>query len=187
MNPKAEKFFDAITLLREDLVEEAQNYVFHKKRTGWKTFGSLAACIVLVMSIGMLAILPRGCGGSDSSMNSSGAPMESPPASSEPSGDASADGAPRPPYGHHEEPEQGGAPGTPAEVRFMGQVSEVLEDGLLVEPFNDFLSYAGDVYVSTEGLENLPEFYRGAVVDVICGAISGGAAEEVTEIRLLEP
>ena len=187
MNRKAEKFFDAITLLREDLVEEAQNYVFQKKRSGWKKFGSLAACILLVMSLGMLAVLPRGCGGSGGSdMNSSSAPMESPPATSEPSGSASADGAPRPPDGN-EEPEQGGNPAAPAEVRFMGQVSEILEDGLLVEPFSDSLSYAGDLYVPTEGLEDLPAFYPGAVVEVLCGAVSDGAAEDVTEVWLLEP
>ena len=197
MNEKAEKFFDAITLLREDLVEEAQNYVFHKKRSGWRKFGSLAACILLVMSIGMLAAMPRGCGsgGSDSSgsMNSSSAPMESPPASNEApplygSGNDGhpSDSAPRPPDGD-DGPEQGGDPGNPAEVRFMGRVSDVLEDGLLVEPFSDFLSYTGDLYVPTEGLEDLPEFYHGAVVEIVCGAVSNGAAEDVTEVWLLEP
>ena len=69
MNQKAEKFFDAITLLREDLVEEAQNYVFRKKRSGWKTLGSLAACMALVASLGLLAAMPRGCGAANNSIH----------------------------------------------------------------------------------------------------------------------
>ena len=195
MNRQAEKFFDAITLLREDLVEEAQNYVFQKKRSGWKKFGSLAACVMLVLSLGMLTILPKGCGagGSDSSGNTSGAPMEAPPASNEvppPSGSSdagnSSDSAPRPPVGNNE-PGQGSGPGSPAEVRFMGQVSEILEEGLLIEPFNDYLAVAGALYVPTEGLEDLPEFYPGAVVEVVCGEVTGGTAEGVTEVWLLEP
>ena len=32
MRPKAEIFFDAITQLREDIVEEAQDYRFRKKQ-----------------------------------------------------------------------------------------------------------------------------------------------------------
>ena len=50
MNRKAEIFFDAITLLPEDMVEEAQVYTFRKSRTAWKKFGSLAACLMLVVS-----------------------------------------------------------------------------------------------------------------------------------------
>ena len=76
MRPKAEIFFDAITLLREDIVEEAQDYRFRKKTAVWKKFGSLAACLVLIASISLL-MLPRGCGssGGNADMNSSGAPM----------------------------------------------------------------------------------------------------------------
>lgn len=99
MNPKAEIFFDAITLLEEDLVEEAQDYRFRKKRTVWKNLGSLAACLMLIASISLLA-LPRGCGGSAPKMNNSSAPpstdssapAETPdqnaPASSEPAAPA---------------------------------------------------------------------------------------------------
>ena len=36
MSRKSEKFFDAVTHLREDLIEEAQNYKFHKKTAVWK-------------------------------------------------------------------------------------------------------------------------------------------------------
>ena len=58
MNRKGETFFDAITLLPEGMVEEAQDYVFRKSRTSWRKFASLAACMMLVVSLGLLAALP---------------------------------------------------------------------------------------------------------------------------------
>lgn len=70
MSEKREKFFDAITHIREDLIEDAQNYRFHKKSAAWKRFASLAASIVLIVSIGFLAIVPRGCGSGGSSSGS---------------------------------------------------------------------------------------------------------------------
>lgn len=136
MNRKAEKLFDAITLLGEDLVEEAQNYVFRKRRSAWRTFGSLAACMALVASLGLLAALPRGCGGAappSGDMNSSAgapsSPAEMPPAASEDTmygdgSDAPGDSAPAP----------GGAPSAPEARQFTARVLEVREDGLLVEP-----------------------------------------------------
>ena len=63
MNRKAEIFFDAITLLPEDMIEEAQEYRFRKSRASWKRFASLAACLMLVASLSLLAALPKGCGG----------------------------------------------------------------------------------------------------------------------------
>ena len=45
MNPKADVFFDAITHLREEIVEEAQDYRFRKETAVWKKLGSLAACL----------------------------------------------------------------------------------------------------------------------------------------------
>lgn len=116
MNPKAEIFFDAITLLEEDLVEEAQDYRFRKKRTVWKNLGSLAACLMLIASISLL-MLPRGCGGSAPKMNNSSAPpstdssapAETPdlnaPASSEPAAPEPSEapsGAPENGYGQIE-------------------------------------------------------------------------------------
>ena len=54
MNRKAEIFFDAITLLPEDMIEEAQEYRLRKNRTSWKRFASLAACLMLVASLSLL-------------------------------------------------------------------------------------------------------------------------------------
>lgn len=135
MSRKTEKFFDAITHLREDLIEEAQNYKFRKKTAVWKKAGSLAACIVLIMSIGILAVLPRSCGGSSggSGSNSSAAPQ-----------DASASGDTAPPVygggasGEPEEPSNGGEAAAPSGAmesrQFTAIVVEVQEEAILVVP-----------------------------------------------------
>ena len=195
MNRKAEIFFDAITLLREDLVEEAQNYVFRKKRRGWRTFGSLAACAVLVVSLGMLAVLPRGCGagsGSDMSMNTSG--NSSPPAGQTapdvngdmPYGGSDMNGAAPPPA--PEEPEA--APGDGL-VRFSGRVVEIFEDELLVEPVSTLPDGPELVRIPTGGLENLPEFYLDGNVTIVCEAVvwedGEAVAENVVILDLVEP
>ncbi len=209
MNRKAETFFDAITLLREDLVEEAQNYVFRRKRSVWKKFGSLAACIALVASLGMLAILPRGCGGSDSSsganMNSSppqtsesSSPAEMPPDATEDAlcgdgstGSESPGAAPSDPSGEEAPPPDTGM-GGPA--RFNAQVLEILEDELLVEllPDEGLLVGASRVHIPTAGLDGLPALHPGDVVAVSCETFSLVDGEVIaeavgTEVQLLEP
>ena len=64
---KAEILFDAITAVREDLIEAAQNYVFHKKPSAWRRYAALAACLVVVAGLGFGALrlgLLGGMGGS---------------------------------------------------------------------------------------------------------------------------
>ena len=51
MSQKAEILFDAITGIREDLVEEAQRHVFCR-RARWRRYGGLAACLVLAALAG---------------------------------------------------------------------------------------------------------------------------------------
>ena len=52
----AEKLFDAITEVREDLVEEALDYRFQaKKAVPWQRYAKWAACLALVVCIGYLA------------------------------------------------------------------------------------------------------------------------------------
>ena len=198
MSQKAEKFFDAITHLREDLVEEAQSYVFRKRRSGWKTFGSLAACMALVVSLGMLAAMPRGCGAAN---NDSSAPMT--PAASPADenrgasggveyGDGLANGDTAPPA----EP-SGEAPpdiGMGGPARFSAQVLEILEDGVLVEllPDEGLLLGASRVRIPTAGLEDLPALRPGDVVEVSCETlylVNGEVIAEAagTEVWLVEP
>lgn len=197
MNRKAEIFFDAITLLREDLVEEAQNYIFRKKRSGWRRFGSLAACAVLVVSLGMLAVLPRGCGGAGGSGANSAPPQSADTAPDLSGGAYYGDGSDHnmngaPPPAPTEEPEAAPAD-TPGDglIRFSGHVLKVLEDELLVAPFDSLPEVPALVRVPTAGLGELPEFYLGGVVQVACRGFTleegAAVAENVARIDLVEP
>ena len=52
----AEKLFDAITEIREDLIDEALDYRFaRRKAIHWQRYAALAACLALVVCIGYLA------------------------------------------------------------------------------------------------------------------------------------
>lgn len=140
MNRKAETFFDAITRLREDLIEEAQNHKFRKRTAVWKKFGSLAACLVLIMSIGALALLPRGCGSSGGGSNNSAAPAASSSDTAAPQeSPASGDTAP-PLYGtvDPDAPEgssENGSPSGAGELyQFTAIVIEVQDEAILAEP-----------------------------------------------------
>ena len=70
----AEKLFDAITEVREDLVEEALDHHFSaKKAIPWQRYAKWAACLALVVCIGYLAAnLDLGMGGMNSTADSSG-------------------------------------------------------------------------------------------------------------------
>jgi len=187
MNRKAEIFFDAVTHLREDLVEEAQNYAFRKQGAGWRKFASLAACVALVVSIGMLAVLPKGCGSSGGSSNDTAAPAEMPDFEGVPSGD----GKPEESGNMAPEPSDEVPSSEEERFEFTARVLEVLEDGLLVEPAEGLPADVGRVRVSTAGLEGLPEFHTGDTVTVTCSAVSReegeAAAEGVTAVWLTEP
>lgn len=167
MNPKAEIFFDAITLLPEELVEEAQDYTFRKSRTAWKKVGSLAACMALVVSLGLLAALPRGCGGSAPAPDNSAPPAVS--GDMAPEDGADLDGC---------APQEPDAPQTPeaspsggAETfRFTARVVEVLDAGerasLLVEPLEgeEERNSADRIVVSVDG--ELPVLEEGDLVRI---------------------
>lgn len=158
MNPKADIFFDAITLLPEDVVEEAQNYRFQRKPAVWKKIGSLAACLCLIASLSLL-MLPRGCGSSGGS-NMNGIPPQSTdscaPADTPMDGEVSGEPMPEPeaPAGM---PENGY--GQIGERQLLAVVLEIREDSLLVE------SEGEQVIVPTAGLE-LPELSEGDTVKV---------------------
>ncbi len=187
MNPKREIFFDAITCLPEEIVEEAQGYVFRTSRAAWKKAGSLAACMVLAVSLAFLAAVPRGCGGSAPGLNSSA------PASGE---SAPSDGA-MPDY---DLPFPGEAPQKPegvydgAEtgmVQFNAKVLEILDAGtkpsILVEPLEgeDERNSADRIVVSADG--EIPSLavgdlvritYDGTIMESYPARISGAQAVE---------
>ena len=178
MKPKTEIFFDAITLLREDIVEEAQDYRFRKKPAVWKKFGSLAACLVLIASISLL-MLPRGCGssGGNADMNNSSAPMAPADSSGAPAGEpetgapVSGDPAPEP----SEAPAGGPEYGHEEQVQFTAVVIEINESSVLVEPLEgeQLRDSYGQIVVVARELE-LPEL---AVGDEIRITFDGWIAE----------
>lgn len=195
MSPKAEIFFDAITLLPEDIVEEAQDYRFRKSVSGWKTVGSLAACIMLILSVSLLTIVPRGCGASGGSSNAS------PPASAdtaapadEPSGSTSDPStpeiAPDNGGGFAEIPAEDGY-GQVGTVRFRAVVLEVNDDSILVEPLEgeELRDSYDRIVVNTRHLERpvlsvgdeVRIAYDGWIVESDLPIITGAGAVELLE------
>ena len=175
MRPE-EKLFDAITEIDEELVESAQSYVFRKQPKTWQRVASLAACLLIVASIGF-GILQMasigGMGGSDSAANSSGAAPES-------SGDAGATTG--------DAGDQEGVQVT--ETAFTATVLEAGDGYLLVEPVegDPMLATADQIQVPTEGVEVPDGVTEGSKVTI---TFSGGVMEsypaqisDVTEIVL---
>lgn len=165
MNPKAEVFFDAVTLLPEELVEEAQAYAFRKNRNAWKKVGSLAACMALVVSLGLLAALPRGCGGSAPAGNGA------PPASCDmaPEDGAELEGC-TPQEPDAPQTPEAGASGGAETFCFTARVVEVLDAGnrasVLVEPLEGEAerNSADRIVVTVDG--GMPELSEGDLVRI---------------------
>lgn len=175
MRPE-EKLFDAITDIDAELVESAQSYVFRKQPKTWQRVASLAACLLIVASIGF-GILQMasigGMGGSDSAANSSGAAPES-------SGDAGATTG--------DAGDQEGVQVT--ETAFTATVLEAGDGYLLVEPVegDPMLATADRIQVSTKDVEVPDGVTEGSKVTI---TFSGGVMEsypaqisDVTEIVL---
>lgn len=73
---RKEDLFQALGEVGDDLLQMAEHKTFH---TPWKKWASLAACLVLVVSLSVLALpyFPMGCGAS-MEKSEAAAPMESP-------------------------------------------------------------------------------------------------------------
>ena len=158
---KAEILFDAITAVREDLIEAAQNYVFHKKPSAWRRYAALAACLVVVAGLGFGALrlgLLDGIGGSGS--NTSGAADGAVPESS---GETTSDTA-----GGDTAGDTGDTGDAAAETTFHAAVLEVHDGWLLVEPLEgeDILASADRFMVSLAGVEEIPDLEAGDEVAV---------------------
>ena len=171
---KAEIFFDAITGLREELVEEALDCRF-RRRVPWSRYAGLAACLALVVCVGWFGLMLAGGGmggsGADNGFSTSSG-------GSEVSGDTSPPQVPEAPV---EETVPGDSPdlgeGTPAESVFTAVVLEVRRT-------------ADRITVSTGELEDLPELEAG---DLVVVAFGGGVMEsypaqlgEVYSVELAE-
>lgn len=177
---KAEILFDAITAVREDLIEAAQNYVFHKKPSAWRRYAALAACLVVVAGLGFGALrlgLLDGMGGSGS--NTSGAADGAVPESS---GETTSDTA-----GGDTAGDTGDTGDAAAETTFHAAVLEVHDGWLLVEPLEgeDILSSADRFMVSLAGVEEIPDLEAGVEVAVTFdGMIRESYPAQVTATRV---
>ena len=177
---KAEILFDAITAVREDLIEAAQNYVFHKKPSAWRRYAALAACLVVVAGLGFGALrlgLLGGMGGSGS--NTSGAADGAVPESS---GETTSDTA-----GGDDTGDTGDTGDAAAETTFHATVLEVHDGWLLVEPLEgeDILASADRFMVSLADVEEIPDLEAGDEVAVTFdGMIRESYPAQITATRI---
>lgn len=128
--------FDAITNIREELVDQALDYRFQKQRVRWQRYLSAAACIALVVMVGFgavrLGIIDGFGGGSKNAASNTAAPESSgwnDSASDDCTVEDTADDAPEEPK---EEPQYSTDAGEV--MTFNARILEVHEDFLLVEP-----------------------------------------------------
>lgn len=163
----ADVFFDAITQIREELVEEAQQYVF-RRRISWRQYaGAAAACLALALGLSLL-IRSGGMGGSSGSDSGGGMAGGI---------EDSCDIAPEP-----SEP-------LPSERSFTADVLEILDGGSLLvvpQPGSGVWSVADRVTVPVGDLTELPDVQPGdRILVVYSGEAGADFVEGVTEIRLL--
>ena len=168
---KAEIFFDAITNIKEALIDDALDYRFTKRHIPWQRYMSMAACLALVATVGFAAaqmgIFGGGSNKSDTSNmaapdteNQKGsAPEES---VLEDSSTSSSDTGGNAGTGSAEEGKS-----EPMELVIFGAtVLEVSDTWLLVEPLEgeEILASADRFMVSITGVEDLPELKKGCEV-----------------------
>ena len=163
----ADVFFDAITQIREELVEEAQQYVF-RRRISWRQYaGAAAACLALALGLSLL-IRSGGAGGMGGSSggSDSGGGVED-----------SCDIAPEL------------SESLPSERSFTADVLEILDGGSLLvvpQPGSGVWSVADRVTVPVGDLTELPDVQPGdRILVVYSGEARADFVEGVTEIRLL--
>lgn len=195
---KAEVFFDAITNIREDLIEEALNYQFDRHTIPWQRYLRNAACLALVVLVGFSAVrfgLFGGLGGSDSAANDkAGSSMfdntTSDTATPESSHQNSTTESPTEPSTGSQN-ESGGDSGPSDNVsRFTATVLEVHENALLVNPFpGEAIQASADrILVPLMDLENLWEFQVGdEVVITYAGSIQETYPALLTQVLEIVP
>lgn len=171
---KAGIIYDAITNVREDLIEEALDHRFRKK-IPWQRYAALAACLAVFISVMplMIAIVsPKG--GADSAANSTAAAPQSPeavqdknhgaPGAAEPGAAPSTSGAAAESAPAETAPaEPAPAPTEPtkdAAQVFTAEILEVESDRLLVKPVAG-LAFTDPLEVYLPNHEELPELQPG--------------------------
>ena len=165
MKPE-EVFFDAVTNIRGDLIEDAQQFVF-RRRVSWQKYAGIAACLALVLCLCMLPML----GG----MGGSGSGEETGTASGDSSGWNGSIGEP--------------AADTPSGVNsFIADVLEVDGDVLLVvpQPGSGIWSVSDRVAVPMGQAAHIPDVRPGDRIQVTyAGSAGPDYVEDVREIIIL--
>lgn len=195
----SEIFFDAITNIRGELVEEAQEFVFRRRHTLWRRYAGMAACLVLAVTLllGVYQLSRIRMGGSGGGSNSA-----APAAGSGLTGGSGMSQDTEAVSGDHAEYGGIGADGADtnqsppsvepvAGMSFPAVVLEVRMGALLVEPLSGNDIGVRQIEVPTGGLKDLPEFRAGDVVTVHCAELSAddgaAVAVDVEAIMLAEP
>ena len=157
MRPE-EKLFDAVTGIDEEIVDSAQTYVFRRQTRPWQRAASLAACLLIVASIGFGILQMASIGGSDSAADNSATGDSAAPEDGGLSGGAD----------DQESADAGGQQSAGEPVTFTATVLEVREGSLLVEPVEGdaMLATADRILVDTGGADLPDGVAEGAVVEI---------------------
>ena len=166
-------FFDGVTSIREELIEEAQRYVF-RRRIRWQRYAALAAaCLALVLGLNFLSTFGGLGGGSSGS------------SSADSGGAASNDAAPAP-----DEPQEPETAMPSGERSLTADVLEFNADGSLLvvpQPGSGIWSVADRVIVPTYDVWEMPDVQPGdRVLIVYTGEAGDNFVNGVTEIRILD-
>ena len=163
---KAEIFFDAITNIGEELIDDALDYRFTKRY--WRRYLSAAACLALAATVCFGAIrmgLIDGMGGGGMNASSDCAAPEQSVAESNSSASSSASSS----TASGSAAEDGGAMNdASAPAAFEATVLSVEENYLLVEPAEgeEILASADRFLVDITSVEELPEMAVGSRITI---------------------
>ena len=195
----SEIFFDAITNIREELVEEAQEFVFRRRHASWRRYAGMAACLVLAVTlffgVYQLSQVRMGSSGSGADNAAPTAGGGQPGSNSSASQESEAVSGDTSGYGGVDidgtDPSHSGGEPEDSMISFPAVVLEVRMDALLVEVLSNNDMGVQQIEIPTGGLEDLPEFRAGDVVTVYCAGLFAqdgvAAAFDVAAIMLTEP
>lgn len=183
-------FFDAVSHIREELIEDALDHAFRKKVTPWRRYAALAACLALMVTVGFAALrLGVAGGGSDSaadmivngSTSMSGAIVLP--------GAADKGAAPESVIEESaaESSDSSGSPTEAEGLTFAATVLQVEDTRILVEPLEgeEILSSSDCFMVSITDVEDLPQLKEGyEIVITFDGFIRESYPAQITAAQI---
>ena len=168
---KADIIFDAITNIKEDLIDAALDYRFPQKRIHWQRYMSMAACLALVVTVGFAATRLGISGGSSKSDCGGNMTTDSAaPEAENQKGSASEESAIEDSATNSTTTDSDSTEDYKSEplesVIFGATVLEVSDTWILVEPLEgeEILASADRFLVSITDVEELPKLKKGCEV-----------------------